>query len=99
MGNYAVYREVQYFRQPWLLIFLAGIILVNAWGVVQQIVLGQPWGEQTGFGRASPGHIPPFRGSISSVDSVRPPQTGGSAGGFGLPFLPLSLARQDDFMA
>ena len=46
MEGDAVFREVQYFRQPWLLIFLAGFILVNIWGVVQQIILGQPWGNK-----------------------------------------------------
>lgn len=45
METDAAFREVQYFRQPWLLIVMAGIILLNIWGVVQQIVLGQPWGD------------------------------------------------------
>ena len=39
------FREVQYFRQPWLLVLLAVDVLVNIWAVVQQIVLGQPWGN------------------------------------------------------
>ncbi len=39
------FREVQYFRQPWLYLLLAIVILVNLWGVVQQLVLGIPWGN------------------------------------------------------
>ena len=47
MVNHVPYREVQYFRQSWLLVFLAAEILVNIWAVVQQIVLGQPWGNNS----------------------------------------------------
>jgi hypothetical protein len=40
-----VYREVQRFRQPVLWIFLAGISLLMWYMLVQQIVLGIPFGN------------------------------------------------------
>jgi len=45
MVNDVSYWEVQYFRQPWLLVFLGTEISVNIWAVAQQFVLGQPWGN------------------------------------------------------
>jgi len=40
-----LFREVQRFRQPWILALLLGIVAIFAWGFVQQIVLGVPWGN------------------------------------------------------
>ena len=46
-----VFREVQRFSQPWLwgLILLPtclGCIGLFGWGMVQQLVLGRPWGDR-----------------------------------------------------
>ena len=38
------YREVQRFRQPWIWAIVIAISLVSIWGVVQQLVLGEPFG-------------------------------------------------------
>jgi len=40
-----LFKEVQYFRQPWILALLLVIVAVYAWGFVQQMVLGVPWGN------------------------------------------------------
>ena len=40
-----LYREVQYFRQIWLWFLLLGISAVTIWGVVQQIFLDKPFGN------------------------------------------------------
>jgi len=38
------FREIQYFRQPWLWVLVLGISLVSIWGAVQQLGLGIPFG-------------------------------------------------------
>ena len=40
-----LYREVQYFRQTWLWILLLSISLITIWGMVQQLFLGKPFGN------------------------------------------------------
>ena len=40
-----LYREVQYFRQLWLWILVLGISFVSLWGMVQQLFLGKPFGN------------------------------------------------------
>ncbi len=39
------YKEVQYFRHPLFLLLNAFIIPLNVWAVVQQLILGIPWGN------------------------------------------------------
>jgi hypothetical protein len=38
-------REVQHFRQVWLWIFLISMSLFCIWGMVQQLILGEPFGN------------------------------------------------------
>ena len=40
------FREVQKFRQPWLVVLWMGPLGVLAWGVWQQLVLKRPWGDR-----------------------------------------------------
>ena len=40
-----LYREVQRFRQLWLWILLLSISLTTIWGMVQQLFLGKPFGN------------------------------------------------------
>jgi hypothetical protein len=40
------FLEVQRFRQLWLLALFAGIEAIFVWALVQQIVLGEPWGNR-----------------------------------------------------
>jgi len=40
-----LYREVQYFRQPWLWILVLSVSVIAIWGMVQQLFLGQPFGN------------------------------------------------------
>jgi hypothetical protein len=40
-----VYKERQFFRNPFVLILLLGIVAMTTWAVVQQIFLGQPFGN------------------------------------------------------
>ncbi|MCX6638617.1 MAG: DUF6141 family protein [Acidobacteria bacterium] len=40
------YREVQRFRQLWLWALLAPVPVLFGWGLIQQIVLGKPWGSK-----------------------------------------------------
>ncbi len=40
-----LYREVQHFRQLWLWILLLSISLIAIWGMVQQLFLGKPFGN------------------------------------------------------
>lgn len=45
MGEKTLFREEQYLRQPWLWALLGGEALLCLWAFVQQIVLGEPWGD------------------------------------------------------
>jgi len=38
--------ETQRFRQVWIWIILIGITASFGWGVVQQLILGKPWGDR-----------------------------------------------------
>jgi len=40
-----VFSEVQKFRQWWIWIIIVGLVVVNAWALYQQIVMGEPWGN------------------------------------------------------
>lgn len=42
----AEFHEVQYFHQRWRLAILAGLVTVFLYGCYQQVVRGQPWGNQ-----------------------------------------------------
>jgi len=44
-GGRLLYREVQYFRQLWLWAIIVASSLVSFWGVVWQIILGRPFGN------------------------------------------------------
>ena len=44
-GDRTLFREVQYFRQVWLLALLLFLFAIMLWGFVQQIILGIPWGN------------------------------------------------------
>lgn len=41
----ARFREEQRFRQPWLWLLILFLVALQWWGFIQQIVLGQPWGN------------------------------------------------------
>jgi len=38
-------KEIQRFRQIWAWSLIIGMIAVLGWGVIQQIILGKPWGR------------------------------------------------------
>jgi len=40
-----MYRETQYFRQPWIWVLVLFISLLCLYGAVQQIILGKPFGN------------------------------------------------------
>jgi hypothetical protein len=40
-----LFREVQYFRQPWLWLLVLGVSAVTLYGMVQQIFLSKPFGN------------------------------------------------------
>ena len=44
------YREVQRYRQPWIWVMMLGscglVVWLFGYGMVQQLVLGRPWGNQ-----------------------------------------------------
>jgi hypothetical protein len=40
-----LYCEVQRFRQPWLWILLLSISAIAIWGMIQQLFLGEPFGN------------------------------------------------------
>ncbi len=40
------FREEQGFRQWWIWLILGLVVAVQWWGFIQQIVLGQPWGNK-----------------------------------------------------
>ncbi|MDM7999364.1 MAG: DUF6141 family protein [Dehalococcoidia bacterium] len=44
-SSYCFYREVQRFRQPWVWLLIALVAGISVWGVVQQLVLGKPFGQ------------------------------------------------------
>ena len=43
-----VYHEEQRFRQPWIWILILAVAALQWWGWFQQIVLGQPFGDNPG---------------------------------------------------
>ena len=40
------YHEEQAFRQWWILLLIGFLVTLQWWGFVQQILLGQPWGNR-----------------------------------------------------
>ena len=40
-----IYTESQKFRQWWLFLIVFGIMLLALWGIIQQLVLGKPFGD------------------------------------------------------
>ncbi len=38
-------REIQHFRQPWLWVLILFISIITLWGMIQQLFLGQPFGN------------------------------------------------------
>ena len=40
-----VYKERQFFRNPFVLILLLGIVAMTMWAMIQQLFLGQPFGN------------------------------------------------------
>ena len=40
-----LFREEQGFRRWWLVLIIAGVAGMIWWGFIQQIVLGEPWGD------------------------------------------------------
>jgi hypothetical protein len=45
MANATVFHEEQRFRQIWIWVLILGVAALQWWGWVQQIVRGQPWGD------------------------------------------------------
>lgn len=45
MANATIFHEEQRFRQIWIWVLILGVAALQWWGWVQQIVLGQPWGD------------------------------------------------------
>ncbi len=43
-----LFREEQRFRQLWIWLLIAGVAALQWWGFIQQIILGQPWGDNPG---------------------------------------------------
>ncbi|MCD4818495.1 MAG: hypothetical protein K8S23_07365 [Candidatus Cloacimonetes bacterium] len=39
------YKEIQKFRQKWVWFLLLGILGLFIWGLIQQIILEKPWGN------------------------------------------------------
>ena len=44
-GESVLFREVQYFRQPWLWFIVLGISAVAIYSVVEQLILGRTFGD------------------------------------------------------
>lgn len=40
-----LFREEQRFRQLWIWLLIGGIATLQWWGFIQQIIFGQPWGD------------------------------------------------------
>ncbi len=40
-----LYREVQYFRQIWVWLLLISVFAIAIWSVIQQVLLGKPFGD------------------------------------------------------
>ncbi len=40
-----VYKEIQRSRQKWIWFLLIGILGLFFWGIIQQLILGKPWGN------------------------------------------------------
>jgi hypothetical protein len=45
MQSNIVYKERQFFRNPFVIILLLGIVAMTMWAMIQQIFLGQPFGN------------------------------------------------------
>ncbi|UCG83978.1 MAG: hypothetical protein JSW38_03940 [Dehalococcoidia bacterium] len=45
MNTYVLYREIQHFRQVWLWLLTLGISGVTFYAMVQQLILGTPFGD------------------------------------------------------
>ncbi len=43
-----LYREEQRFRQVWIWVLILGVAALQWWGWIQQILLGQPFGDNPG---------------------------------------------------
>jgi hypothetical protein len=48
MTQIVLFREQQHFRQWWVWLLVLGVAALQWWGFMQQIVLGQPWGNNPG---------------------------------------------------
>jgi hypothetical protein len=44
--NNILFKETQKFRQPWIWILLLGMVALFGWGLIQQLILGIPWGSK-----------------------------------------------------
>jgi len=44
-STHLIFRETQYFRQPWIWALVLFISLLSIYGAVQQLVLGKPFGN------------------------------------------------------
>jgi hypothetical protein len=44
-SEHPLYRETQYFRQPWIWALVLCISLISIYGAVQQLILGKPFGS------------------------------------------------------
>ncbi len=42
----STFKEVQYFRSPWLWLVVGGVAVLQWWRFLQQIVFGRQWGNQ-----------------------------------------------------
>lgn len=48
MNEITLFREEQRFRQWWIWLLILGVAAIQWWGFIQQIVFGQPWGNNPG---------------------------------------------------
>lgn len=48
MNEITLFREQQRFRQWWIWLLILGVAALQWWGFIQQIVFGQPWGNNPG---------------------------------------------------
>ena len=48
-SGYVTFREEQTFRRVWWIVLMVlGIAALMWWGLIEQIVLGRPWGDNPG---------------------------------------------------